>query len=601
MLCRNIGTSLESSTFATSKSTKPKIYGLALAEILATGVSLEEAVSTLRSDREHAILLASRPADREAAEKEELGAGPADVWAARPIAIHRLSEKALQALEPYVKVFHNHRSSEWLVRRNAPGNCYELALNPYQGLIAGGPGKGSPYDAVSTTLRHLHLNAALWAYECVDTQSGEGTEVLSQAQYVSRCIEEYGGKVAETTPKLLMGVTVGQALSPDPLKFAHAAAHVDVSPMHVLKNHDGPAGTVSQYLLTETAVHTPSLPKVLTNDPAEVAFSYVDISGLTPGPTPNFDSFLSRVHPACRELFMALVFAPLDARSRHRKVCWIRSDGYDGKSAFFNAINRWSGGKLVAGINSNSLTSEFGLETTIGKRILMIGDCQNSHLLDTNAVHSITGSDGAVVINRKNQPQIDYKFEAMVFVAANSPPDLKEYKQNALTRLAYIPLTPATDEQLKRYARVDKSGKIMRQSDGTPIFTGSNMEEELVAEMPHIMHKCRAEYTRLCPNHREIQVPPKAHNVMLEECGSISGDDFGHYADLHLDFGPEYSINWKDLRNHYNRVTKSGHGDKDHFWGDFARWLAKRDCTLARSQDKGSRQRVCMGIRLKPD
>lgn len=599
MICRTLGPSLEASTFSVSKNSKPKAYGLALAEILSAGVAIAEAQQQL-SD---AFTEASEKATQVTTEDddEDLGAGPADVWAARPIAIHRLSERALQALEPYVKVFHNHRSSEWLVRRNSPGNCYELAINPYQGLISGGPAKGSPYDAVATTLRHLHLNAALWSYECVDTESGEGTQVLSQTHYVAQCLKEYGGNVADTTPTLLLGITVAEAFVADPVKIAHAAAHIDVSPLGVLKNHDFPSGVLSKFMLTEPAVHIPSLPKVITNDPKEVAFSYVDISGLADGPTPNFDSFLSRVHPACRELFMALVFAPLDSRSRHRKVCWIRSDGYDGKSAFFNAINRWSGGKLVAGINSNSLTSEFGLETTIGKRILMIGDCQNAHLLDTNSIHSITGADGAVVINRKNQPQIDYKFESMVFVAANTPPDLKEYKQNALTRLAYIPLMPATDEQLKRYARVDKSGNIMRQSDGTPIFTGSNMEEELIVEMPHILFKCQKEYARLCPNHREIQIPPKAHNVMLEECGSISGDDFSHYAELHLDFGGAFSTNWKDLRSHYNRVNKSGHGDKDHFWGDFARWLAKRDCKLLKNGPRGNQQRVVTGLRLKVD
>ena len=81
----------------------------------------------------------------------------------------------------------------------------------------------------------------------------------------------------------------------------------------------------------------------------------------------------------------------------------------------------------------------------------------------------------------------------------------------------------------------------------------------------------------------------------------MTGDAFGVFAEVSLEFGPEYAVGWKELRDVYRRVTKVNASDKDNIWGDLRRWLIKRDCAVAKKGARHHQIQVVTGCRLRTE
>lgn len=615
MFCRVIAETIEKSQFtATARGgaylDHTKALGLCMS---SRGQSLADAQATLEKAYEDAKskqiqeeLKKEEKDEKEAVNKAGL------VWNFRPIATVRLSDRAARVLERSIRVFQGPQGPEWLIRTGEEGMSFGLAISPIIGLRQSGVGANSPYGVVKTALSGLHLTAQMWTYQLLDEQTGAVVSEISQTEYARLTVDAASKEPffialeLDRTEMLnkIIAITTVDIAQDKASKMAEVAHHC----LPEIETILGPTGGMGNAAyLSEMIMHDPrffvsSLPKVITNDAAEVAFTYVNTTKFMPGPTPAFDGWLERVEDGCRELFMALIYAPLDAKARHRKVCWIKSDGYDGKSTFFRAYDKYTGGKLVGNVNTHSLTSDFGLESTIGKRILVMADSQNRHLLSTNAIHNITGGDN-VLINRKGQTHINYRYEAMVFVGSNDAPEIHLHLANAATRIAYIPMTPPTDAQLKKYALVLSDGTIARQSDGTPIYTGSNFEEELVAEMPHILYKCRKMYEKMAPAGSEIMVPKKAYDIMLRDCASLASDDFAVYASKYLEFDSRAETPYSDLVAHYSRIKKV-HSNSPGLVS-FKRWLESHGVVIARRRihSPGSKLRIttAAGVKIKEE
>ena len=602
MFCRKIGADAQSSKYcATAKGKKLISFGLALGELLGAGKDL----ATAQGELEAAFKQASSAGSTRGSD-EDLTA--ADLWPDRPPAVVNLSREAVAGLEPYVRCLQLPTGPEWFARAPGDGMVFNMADSPYQGLMQGAGGEEEDdghssrthiddgrVNEVGKLLRRLHLTLKMWEYSIIDPRTGDFSATLSQSEYVRRIIDEAPGSVAPSAVKQLLGTTAAQSFVDDALEASFIAQHLDVSPSLRLGPMISKAATLTKGLSREEGVRLRGVPAPLTNNPDRPAFTYVNLDGFTEGPTPSFDSWITRIAPECRGLFQALLYAPLVASCKHRKLCWIRSEGYDGKSTFFGALDTFLGGRMVGTMTTASLTSDFGLESAIGKRILILGDCQNPNLMGTNAVHWITGGD-RTTINRKNQAHISYRFRAMLFVGANCPPEVNLHQNNASTRLAYIPMDPPTEAQLRSYCVTTSDGSIRRYSDGTPMYKGSAFDVELLKEMPHILHKCRQFYEALCPTGREMIIPEGAYNRMLQDCGSVAGDTLDDYCNRYIEWGGEYEISSEALNAHFCRVRKVG--SKDNALGELRRYLEKRGALCRRNHKTG---RKWYGIRIKED
>lgn len=261
------------------------------------------------------------------------------------------------------------------------------------------------------------------------------------------------------------------------------------------------------------------MPETITNNPEIPAFCYIDLDELTDGPTPEFDGFMTSVEDVVRGPFMACIYASIFDKAHHSLVTWLHGEGSNGKSQFFSAINEYFGGTLVGSMSTKSLSGDFGLEGLIGKRLIIWGDCQNGNALSTNEVHGITGGD-FMSVNRKNKPIIDYKFNSVLFIGANKPPEIKMNAVNETRRVLYVPMHDPDVEVMRKYCEYDeKTGVILRQSTGQPIFKSYDLKGKLVKEMPHIMYKCKEMFFKYCKApYNQITVPPEAFELMVNKC-----------------------------------------------------------------------------------
>lgn len=273
------------------------------------------------------------------------------------------------------------------------------------------------------------------------------------------------------------------------------------------------------------------MPVTLTNDATEPAFSYINLEGLYDGDTPDFDGWLEMMPEILRESFMAVLYACVDAKAHLPVLTWLHGQGSEAKSEFFRALSRAFGQSILGATSAKACSSEFGLENLVGKRIIMIGDLQNGNFLHTNVAHGITGRD-LMPVNRKNQKQISYQFNSMIFVGANTPPEVNMDARNEARRLFYIELSEPSVETMRKYCVYDEeTGTIERYANGMPKFKGYDLAGKMVEEMPHILYKCKQAFDKLVPTpYTNIVFPPEVFQYMYDRCGSDEVDVYDKFA-----------------------------------------------------------------------
>lgn len=271
---------------------------------------------------------------------------------------------------------------------------------------------------------------------------------------------------------------------------------------------------------------TIEMPKILTNDPTVDAFSYVDLNLEQNIPTPAFDGFLEQMESCWREPFCAALYAVcFEQCKRIPQVVYLHGEGNDGKSSLFNALNNYFGSNLVSTIDSKIVTDDFGAESLIGHRLLVLGDCQNGNILNSNLVHQITGGD-LVSINRKNEKRISYRFNSIIMIAANLPPSINMNNRNEARRILYIKLNEPSYDVMKKYCQVDEKTKtILRYKNNMPKYKSYDLEADLINEMTGILFKCKQCFEKICPPpYKTLEIPEACYDLMSDECTSYDLD-----------------------------------------------------------------------------
>lgn len=521
-----------------------------------------------------------------------------------PPAGRRLSDEAVALLKQYMGWTADSRGNyQWFYRMLHEGRVWDTCIAPIPAMTDHSQGR---YAKFQKEWFKLQTENKVKAWTVFDQEISELSPMIDDAKLAEIALMQLSPEERPDVSRESLELfqiwaerDFDPKREPIPADIDSGGSRVEMlESLRMIFDPQSPTAWVTNLMKEDTQRMQIPMPETISNDKEQDAFTYVDIQGLSNGPTPSWDKWIQSVHEDCREIFMAAVFAPMHDKCRHRKLVWMRSQGYDGKSTFFNALNRWSGGKLTRAFGGHNINSDFGLEGLIGARILIWGDSQHEHALSTNAVHSITGGD-VVTINRKNEKAIQYRFNSMLFVASNSRPQLKTWARNETTRLLYIPFIEPDEEVLKEFAIVDETtGKVKRQSDGTPIFKGSNLEEELIAEMPHILWKCAKMYQKFCPPpFRDLLIPEKVYDLMLEENEHEDGNEFASFVRKFVHIDPEAKVTTKAL---HDKLKKARPGTNNNSLGEFHRFMEKYyNVEKKKLGRKGHQEMHYTGIRLK--
>lgn len=301
---------------------------------------------------------------------------------------------------------------------------------------------------------------------------------------------------------------------------------------------------------------TMQFPKTMTNDPSVSAFSYVNLNDISKGETPDFDGWLEMMPEHCRGPFMATLFTAVKEGAHTSLLTWLYGEGNDGKSTLFKSMMKSFGSSMVCPIGAKDLSGEFGMEALIGKRIIFVGDLQSGNFLHSNLVHAVTGGD-PLLINRKNQKHITVDLDSVLYVGANTPPEVNMANRNEARRIFFIPLSEPSQKTMQKYCEFDKkTGEILRRSNGMPVFTGYNLCDKLVQEMPHILYKCYEAWKQYYKN-GVIVLPTEVFDDMMDRLGSNEVDIFDRFATKFLTKSSK-NTNIIDINNAYLSFT---HGE----------------------------------------
>ena len=320
-------------------------------------------------------------------------------------------------------------------------------------------------------------------------------------------------------------------------------------------------------------------PVDLTNDPEVDAFAYFDLNTLKEGETPNFDGFMDAIVPACRDMFMAAVFATVFALSILNQYIWIHGEGGDGKSSFLNALMKFLGSRLCCSLGQ-TLNSEFGLENAVGKRMVILSDVKTGLSVKSQLIHNLTGHD-PVSINRKNKPIITKELQPIVWIAANEAPDVNFDARNEARRCLYIKMQEPSVEVQKKFYFLNEDGSFALDSEGRKINNGYDLTGGLLQEMPAILYKCKKAFERVCPSPYSVIRPSSAAISLAEEnCIDLDVDTWRTYLDETFDFSdPESRMLHTEI---YEAIeeTKQMHSDRTKLT-NFAKRDIRRLLTVA--------------------
>lgn len=112
---------------------------------------------------------------------------------------------------------------------------------------------------------------------------------------------------------------------------------------------------------------------------------------------------------------------------RHRHIAFLIGPPGTGKSTLLNNLTRPIS-KIVAYASLRSITEYvFGLETLIGKQIVVYSERGETVLRNLDTINNLLGESDHIVVHRKHKPAITIRSLKTAFFAMNDPPLVYEY------------------------------------------------------------------------------------------------------------------------------------------------------------------------------
>lgn len=345
-------------------------------------------------------------------------------------------------------------------------------------------------------------------------------------------------------------------------------------------------------------------PLGISDNPQKPCFFYFNPQDLKPGPTPNWDGWIQIIPKPLQSVFRAWVYSIFVPNNTGRQALWLHDNGYTGKTSVINAISQYLGKDASGAISSGSMKTNFAFETIYGKRFVSYGDCNEPNLIKHPKIHSILGND-IVIIDQKNMKPFPAKLHCRLIVASNLAPYININAHNERTRVLYIPLTQPTEDQLRKFCKLDQKGQVVRYDNGSPVVVGGNLQQELYSEMEAFLASCETDYRQLCTTGQDVLVSQHHLDLMEHHCISEEELTFRNICNQMFIFKEIESIPLRIVQQTFN-VATSGTPYRSSGISDFSRFkkylMDRKSVTIEKTKGNSRiRTQMCYGIRLNPD
>lgn len=203
-------------------------------------------------------------------------------------------------------------------------------------------------------------------------------------------------------------------------------------------------------------------------------------------PFPCIQSILDRCNdPGAVAAYLWGVYSNLN---KGRQNLWL--EDLRGEGSKSTALNAWAEGlfgtriyAVFPGGSADKMTDTHTSSAFLGKRLILVPDCNNPYLLNTALFKSLAGNDPVYVNPKYLQPYM-HTFDCRTIIASNYAPFITS-AAHSRSRVLYIQMTPLTISDLERDVHFGDKCK---------------------AELPGFLAYAREEYERRCPNHYAIAV-----------------------------------------------------------------------------------------------
>jgi len=345
-------------------------------------------------------------------------------------------------------------------------------------------------------------------------------------------------------------------------------------------------------------------PVGISDDPRRPCFFYFNPDDLKPGKTDLWEGWMQIIPAALRPVFRAWVYSIFVPQNTGRQALWLHDNGYTGKTSVINAIAMYLGKDASGAISSGSMKTQFAFETIYGKRFVSYGDCSEPNLIKHPKIHSILGND-IVIIDQKNMKPFPARMHCRLLVASNIAPYININAHNERTRVLYIPLLEPTEDQLTKYCKLDKRGRVMRYENGAPMVIGGNLQHELYMEMEAFLHSCRPDYEKMCSTGQDVLVTQKHLDIMEHHCISEEELTFRNICNQLFLFGENYRLPLRMVQQCFN-VATSGTPYRSSGTSDFSRFkkyiMDRKTVVIEKTKGTGKlRVQMCFGLRIDPN
>lgn len=352
-----------------------------------------------------------------------------------------------------------------------------------------------------------------------------------------------------------------------------------------------------------------NMPAIISNSPTEPALHYIDLRTIRKeGPTPTWDEFAERFSADDFKVLEAFIWSIFRAKNKGRQLLYIYDpDGFSGKSVLMSVLSRALGPDISASIQKDSLNNQFSLAKIWDKRLVTIDDNKNRNLIRSEKMHMILGG-GWADIEMKGRNSFHAKLFTKMIAGGNVPLSIDPYAVHERSRLIMI-RTRMNEEILKRFCQLDSEGNLVLKN-GKPVMLGDpSFEENLLAEFPAFLTKCRAAYKELCPTDANIVLTEEQVDSLFN-----LADDNDYVYDRVLELGYEvdesYTMTPFEFQEVFYKTRKSilmTLGDKDGnidlSLANFKEYLAKRypGIGVSRPRSKNAHSRIMTGIRKRAE
>jgi hypothetical protein len=320
-------------------------------------------------------------------------------------------------------------------------------------------------------------------------------------------------------------------------------------------------------------------PKRFSWKPEELAFKKFDPSVLKDGPTPTWDEFLNRLdYP---EVFKAWVWSVFDPDNNIRQVMWLTGSGNDGKSAIQKALLEIFGRDNSAACQKGDEFAKWFGKKVYGKGFVTYADCDNIHLLNSQAIKQLTGGD-ITSIEAKGVDSFSAEIYAKLLISSNMPPRINPELEAHTSRLIRLKVAPIAAGQPK----------------------DEQFKTRLIAEGYAFLCKCREAYDKYINNGQDALIlPEELTKGIIDECANETYYLLLEFVDKYIEFGENYyckpsalSPKLKEFLTLENYIA----ADKArYFMSDFDAKLGLKGVKLSRVEVGRNKFTAYVGFRFK--